>query len=206
MYCIVFLRYDCRNELEFRKYPYLNREFSVIKEKKRMVTEKQLLKGSRNFEEQALAEIYDRYSPALYRYAVRLLNDRNLAEECVAETFSRFLHAIKKGGGPRVHLQAYLYRIAHNWITDHYRYPASHSFELDEQLAPDPESSPKPRDKEVFLKERVNRALAQLTPDQQQVIVLKFLEGWTNREVARLMKKTIGAPPEYFFIHFLKMH
>jgi DNA-directed RNA polymerase specialized sigma24 family protein len=42
-----------------------------------------------------LAEIYDLYSPRLYRYAVRLLGDACTAEACVAETFSRFLLAIR---------------------------------------------------------------------------------------------------------------
>ena len=193
VYCIVFLRYDSRIEVSFDYNPYLNQVNSVIVEKKRMATEKQLLKGSRNFDEQALAEIYDRYSPALYRYAIRLLNDNSHAEECVAETFSRFLQAIKHGGGPRAHLQAYLYRIAHNWITDQYRNQSSHPLELDDQMEADPEPNPNSRAKDVLLKEQVRSALLQLTPEQRQVIVLKFLEGWNNREVARTMKKTIGA-------------
>jgi len=158
-----------------------------------MATEKQLLKGARNFDHQALAEIYDRYGPALYRYAIRLLNDSSHAEECVAETFSRFLHAIKSGGGPRAHLQAYLYRIAHNWITDQYRNDSSQPLELVEQVEADPESNPHSSTKDVLLKEQVRFELMQLTQEQRQVIVLKYLEGWNNSEVARTMKKTVGA-------------
>jgi RNA polymerase sigma-70 factor (ECF subfamily) len=158
-----------------------------------MATEKQLLKGARKFDPQALAEIYDQYSPGLYRYAVRLLSDSEHAEECVAETFSRFLHAVKNGGGPSAHLQAYLYRIAHNWITDQYRSPDSQTLELDEpieaELNPNPSSAPK----DVLLREQVRSALMQLTPEQRQVIILKYIEGWGNSEVARTMKKTVGA-------------
>jgi DNA-directed RNA polymerase specialized sigma24 family protein len=51
---------------------------------------------------------------------MRLLGHASLAEDCVAETFARFLKALQKRQGPRDHLQAYLYRIAHNWIVDLY--------------------------------------------------------------------------------------
>ena len=86
-----------------------------------MPVEHDLLRRARVFERQALTEIYDQYSHKLYNYAVRQLGDADLAEECVAETFARFLRAIKSGGGPEKYLQAYLYRVAHNWITDLYR-------------------------------------------------------------------------------------
>ena len=83
--------------------------------------DKAILERAKRFEAQALEEIFDCYSPGIYRYAFRLLGDTELARECMAETFSRFLNALKREGGPDNYLQAYLYRIAHNWITDHYR-------------------------------------------------------------------------------------
>jgi RNA polymerase sigma-70 factor (ECF subfamily) len=87
-----------------------------------MTDEVTLLQQARQFDEEALAEIYDTLSPAIYAYAMRLLGDVDLAEDCVAETFSRFLHAVSSGGGPKNYLKAYLYRVAHNWITDRYRH------------------------------------------------------------------------------------
>lgn len=160
-----------------------------------MLSERQLLKGARAFDPQILAKIYDQYSPALYRYAVRLLNDSDQAEDCVAETFSRFLHALKRGGGPREHLQAYLYRIAHNWVTDQYRSHAILPLAPDVTKEPEPASDPNPQlsTDDVLQREQVRRALMQLTPEQQQVIVLKYIEGWSNPEVARSMKKTVGS-------------
>ena len=83
--------------------------------------QEELLRRARKFDQQALAEIYDSYSTGLFGYALRLLGDTNLAEECVAEAFTRFLNALHSGKGPKDHLKAYLYRIAHNWITDYYR-------------------------------------------------------------------------------------
>src|SRR4030066_1764811 len=80
-----------------------------------------ILERAKRFEAQALEEIFDKYSQGIFRYAFRLLGDAELARECMAETFSRFLTALKRDSGPDNYLQAYLYRIAHNWVTDYYR-------------------------------------------------------------------------------------
>src|SRR3989304_10500490 len=80
-----------------------------------------LLLGARMYDDGALGEIYSRYSTELYRYAVRLLGDVHLAEDCVAETFSRFLQALGRGRGPQAYLRAYLSRVAHTWIVDYFR-------------------------------------------------------------------------------------
>ena len=156
-----------------------------------MQTEQVLLSQARSFDLDALAEIYDRYSPGVYRYAARLLGDPCLAEDCVSETFSRFLTALRNGGGPLDHLQAYLYRIAHNWITDHYRREPPPPLSLDEQLVG---SAGGPgRSGDVIEQARVRAALVRLTPEQRQVVVLKFVEGWQNEAVARLLGKPEGA-------------
>ncbi|MBU4352821.1 MAG: sigma-70 family RNA polymerase sigma factor, partial [Nanoarchaeota archaeon] len=153
--------------------------------------ETDLIQRARQYDRQALAQIYDLYSPGLYRYAMRLLGDSNLAEDCVSETFSRLLGALQRGKGPRDHLQAYLYRIAHNWITDQYRRqpPAE---ELDENL-PNPGEDPESAATRLMRQARLREAIRRLTPDQQQVIALKFLEGWENEEIANALGKPLGA-------------
>lgn len=155
--------------------------------------EAELLKRARGFELQALAEIYDHYSPGLYRYAVRLLEDESMAEDCVAETFSRFLHVLQAGKGPHTYLQAYLYRMAHNWITDYYCRQPPPPLSLDLGLNLPADSNP---DREAIARiqaEQVRAALTLLTPDQRQVIVLKFLHGWKNDQVAAALEKSVGA-------------
>lgn len=143
-------------------------------------------------EKEDLIEIYEHFSPRLYRYAIRLLGQPDLAEECVAETFSRFLQIIKKGGGPKESLSAYLYRMAHNWITDHYRRQPQM-----EALEADPASDTVDNLAAVVTKnmerERVRNALLQLTPEQRQVIVLRFYEEWSHEEIATLIGKTAAA-------------
>lgn len=158
-----------------------------------MTSEKQLLKLARTFDQDSLAVIYDRYSPKLYRYAVRLLGDETQAEDCVAETFSRFLRALQKGGGPREHLQAYLFRIAHNWVTDQYRRHPPVPLDPDEPIEADSVTDPQTAADETFLQDQVRSAMLELTPEQRQVIVLKYLENWSNAEVAKAMGKPVGA-------------
>lgn len=151
-----------------------------------------LLERARQFDRQALADIYDLYSPGLYRYAMRLLGDVNTAEECVAETFSRFLQALKAGKGPRDYVQAYLYRMAHNWITDLFRHEKP-SEELQDDILPDDSQGPEETTESTIRQARLREALRQLTPDQQQVILLKYFEDWDNEFIARTLKKPVGA-------------
>ena len=158
-----------------------------------MTSEQDLMQRARQFDRQALGEIYDQYSPGLYRYAVRLLRTADLAEECVAEVFSRFLHALHNGAGPREHLQAYLYRIAHNWITDQWRRQPPPALALEEHAPAEEEIDPLHEISHRGEHEQVRAALAQLTPDQRQVVVLKFLEDWENDEIAAALGKPIGA-------------
>ena len=83
--------------------------------------ERELLVLAGRFDQDALAEIYDRFNGPIYYYSLRLLGDATHAEDCAAETFRRFLHALQGGGGPTGNLKAYLFRSAHNWIVDHFR-------------------------------------------------------------------------------------
>ena len=159
----------------------------------RMQNEKDLIARARNLDQEALAEIYDALSPGLYRYAMRIVGDAQVAEDCVGETFSRFLNAVHRGGGPQQYLKAYLYRVAHNWITDLYRKkgPQLTSLRPAEAMIADEDPT---RDLEDGLeRQRARQALAYLTPEQRQVVVLKYLEGWSNAEIAQSMGKTTGA-------------
>ena len=155
-----------------------------------MNPEQELLTQAGKFDTRALTEIYDLYSPRLYRYALRLLGDDCAAEDCVSETFSRFLKALQAGKGPRDYLQAYLFRTAHNLVVDHYRrQPLTE--ELDDNL-PHAETTESVAE-DNLRQSRVRAALYKLTEDQQQVVSLKFLEGWENEEIARALQKPVGA-------------
>lgn len=155
-----------------------------------IINEQELLRLASQRDSTALAEIYDTYRPGLYRYAMRLLGHASLAEDCVAETFTRFLKALQKRQGPRDHLHAYLYRIAHNWIVDLYC-DHEETIELSEAM-----HSEKVLEEEAvkhIQQQQVRKALRSLTPDQQKVISLKYLENWSNEEIAHALRKPVSA-------------
>jgi RNA polymerase sigma-70 factor (ECF subfamily) len=156
-------------------------------------SESDLLAEAQRFDEEALAAIYERYSPRLYGYALRLLGDENLAEECVAETFLRLLKALQAGQGPHDFLQAYLYRVAHNWISDLYRRQPPPPLELDERWLGSRDSSPDAQTEQHQLQQEMRSALLRLSPDQRQVVMLRFFEGLSIEEVAAALSKPAGA-------------
>jgi len=158
-----------------------------------VISEQDLLERAQQFDRHTLGEIYVHYSPRLFRYAARLLGNADFAEECVAEVFSRFLHALQSGNGPKEHLQAYLYRIAHNWVTDYWRAKPPPVVELDDQVPIDPKGDPFSIFLTQFEHAQVRAALAELTSDQRQVILLKFVEGLENEEIAATLGKPISA-------------
>jgi len=159
--------------------------------REKVSNEQELLQKASRMNTQALAEIYDIYSPGIYRYGMRLLGDMSLAEDCVSETFARFLKSLQERRGPRDNLQAYLYRIAHNWIVDHYR-KNGNTVELSDAIRSEADA-PEEEAAKSLVQRQVRKAIRQLTPDQQQVIALKYLEDWSNEEVARALKKPVGA-------------
>ncbi|NMB67222.1 MAG: sigma-70 family RNA polymerase sigma factor [Chloroflexi bacterium] len=152
--------------------------------------ESRLLQGARAFDPGCLAELYDRYSPEIYAYAWRLLGDVHLAEDCTAETFTRLLSALRSGGGPSDHLRAYLYRTAHNIATDHYRrHPPA---DLSEDLS----SADPPPEALAGLAQRqrqMRAALLRLTPEQRQVILLRFYQELDPAETAAALGRPTGA-------------
>ncbi|MCU0522750.1 MAG: sigma-70 family RNA polymerase sigma factor [Anaerolineae bacterium] len=158
-----------------------------------MNQDESLLSRARAFDAQALGQIYDAYFERLYRYAYRFVGDAHGAEDVAAETLRRLLEALRDGHAPR-HLSGWLYRVAHNLAMDQHRQrPVGGlvALEPDRDLADDADTEADSEQR--FARREVREALALLTPEQQQVVVLKFVEGYSNAEVGALMNKPEGA-------------
>ena len=153
------------------------------------------LSGALQGDEEKLAALYDAYSPALFRYAYRLLGNEQAAEDIVAEAFYRFLRLLKAGGGPKDHLKAYLYRVAHNLIMDRFRRqpPVELNLELGSEDLSDESEGPDQQTERAHAQASVRQSLWKLTPDQRQVVVLKFFEQLSNEEVSQVLHKPVGA-------------
>lgn len=151
------------------------------------------LARARAFEEEALAAIYDEYHPLIYRYIYRRVGEVETARDLAAGVFQRFLQALDENGGPERHLRAWLYRSAHNAVVDHYRRRQHRQHLPLKETLVDGGENPSRQAERHLAAEQIRVALRTLTPDQQQVIVLKFLEGLSNQEVAAMLGKTEGA-------------
>jgi RNA polymerase sigma-70 factor (ECF subfamily) len=152
-----------------------------------------LIADTETYTKHDLIDIYEQHSPGIYRYAFRLLGEKTTAEDCVSETFSRFLGAVRRGGGPYENVRGYLYRVAHNWITDFYRRQPLPELPLEIDEHVEPGSNPANLVSEAMERERVRVALLRLPPEQQQIIQLRFLENWSHEEVALVLGKTADA-------------
>jgi RNA polymerase sigma-70 factor (ECF subfamily) len=115
------------------------------------------------------------------------------AEDLTAVVFQHFLEALQTAAGPEHNLRAWLYRVAHNLIVDHYRRRQHRQhLPLKDTLIMTGDNPEQTADK-ALMAEQLREALGHLTPEQQQVISLKFLEGFSNVEVAAVMEKPVGA-------------
>jgi RNA polymerase sigma-70 factor (ECF subfamily) len=158
-----------------------------------LLDEATILERARTLDPEALAMVYDAYSPGIYRYLYRRLGNAALAEDLTGQCFLKMLEALHRGGGWQESFSGWLYRIAHNLSVDHYRRQAgTTNVELHEWLEDEVDDPVETTERE-FQITNVREALNQLTEEQVQVILLRFGDGRSNKEVAAMMGKTEGA-------------
>jgi len=154
--------------------------------------EEQLVDAARALREEAWAEIYRRHAEQVYSYIYFRLGDQHTAEDLSADVFVKAIAGIKSYTYRGTPLLAWLYRIAHN-VTADYRKSAARR--MQHQATDAAEEIEERVDALRLLDERSDMlsAIRALTEDQQQVIVLRFYQGLSNAEVARVMGKPEGA-------------
>ncbi len=138
--------------------------------------------------EPTVSETYDRYAPQIYRYIYHRLGNQSLAEDLTSEVFVRFLRARVTPASP----VAYLYRCAHNVVVDYLRKNPAFCEPLDDCVIAQQGDPAKIAEIEVE-RFRLRRAILRLTPDQQQVIVRKYVEGLSNAEIGRVLGRPESA-------------
>ena len=159
-----------------------------------MLNEDDLLVAAQQNNPDALMAIYDRYQAMIYAYAYRMVLNADAAEDCTAATFERLLAALQKGAGPKQHLKAYLFRIAHNWMVDWVRRESRQiSTDFTDQAWPADDPSPDEAAAKRMNTARMMKHLQQLTPQQREVLILRFMDGFSLHETAKLLHKPVGA-------------
>jgi RNA polymerase sigma-70 factor (ECF subfamily) len=155
--------------------------------------ETSLLERAREYDQAALIEIYDLHSRRIYNYIYHRLGDVHLAEDLTAEVFVRMLEAAQSRKFARTSLSAWLYRIAHNLVVDHFRIQSQREVEpLDERLRVAIDDLTVVVEAKLA-QQRLRAALSHLTQEQQQVIILRFGEGLSAPQVAEVLGKSEGA-------------
>ncbi len=152
-----------------------------------------LIARARAGEAAAFGALYDRYVEAVYRYVFYRVRETAEAEDVTSEVFMKALRAMPRYETRQPFL-AWLYRIARNAVIDQARRKRTQvSFE-DALGHPNADRILDP-DATLFQQvdaETLRRAIRQLTPLQQEVIVLRYVEGLDTRAIARIVGKREG--------------
>jgi RNA polymerase sigma-70 factor (ECF subfamily) len=148
---------------------------------------------------EAFGRIYDRYNETVFRYIYFRVGNRQLAEDLSSETFLRALRRIGSFTWQGRDFGAWLVTIARNLVADHfksgrYRLEMSTAEVLDiDREERSPEGNPEAMVCDMLTNATLFEAVKGLNKDQQECIVLRFLQGFSVAETARAMKKNEGA-------------
>jgi RNA polymerase sigma-70 factor (ECF subfamily) len=142
----------------------------------------------------ALEELYLLHFDRIYSYLHMSVGSRHDAEDLTTQTFVKMLEAIGRFQWRSVPFSAWLFRIAHNLAMDHFR--ANRRWQPEEEV---PEAV---HGEETSAEEQALASLGQtsmmtlierLSPEQRQVLTLKFVFRFSNAEAAAILGKTEGA-------------
>ncbi len=158
-----------------------------------MVEKKQEKEQKNYLDQDALVAIFDLYSLAIYKYALRLCRDCIEADQIVGDVFSQFMERVSRGEGPKTNLRSYLYQIAYHLIVDHAR-EKQRTLPIDNaETKCEEESLPSRIEEQMLLEELTSAIQNDLTIEQKHVIILRFQENLSLRETADIMGKNINA-------------
>ena len=142
----------------------------------------------------ALEELYLIHFDRIYSYLHVSVGNRHDAEDLTTQTFLKMLEKIGTFKWQSAPFSAWLFRIAHNLAMDHFR--ARRRWQPEEEV-PEPPGEEEPAAELVAMqtigRESMLKLIDHLSPEQQQVLTLKFVFNLPNAEVAAILDKTEGA-------------
>lgn len=158
-----------------------------------MNDDRSLLARAQELDKEAIAQIHDAYHGAIYRYISFRVDDPQTVEDLTSEVFIRFVHALRRGRGPKENVPGWLYGVAANVVKEHYRAQRKQRLtQLDETIpgkGPGPEQDVSAR----LAAEQLRQAVVDLSTEQQEVLALRFGYGMRHKEVAKTLGKSEGA-------------
>ena len=150
-----------------------------------------LVEWAANDHIEAFGELYAIYLDRIYRYVFYQVNDKMTAEDLVQDIFLKVWKSLNSYNQKRASFSTWLYRIAHNHVIDYFRTRRLHQI-LEDDIQDSVTSLEEDAEKMLMQKE-LSETISGLPPQQRQIIILKFIEGLDNREIAQIMRKREGA-------------
>jgi RNA polymerase sigma-70 factor (ECF subfamily) len=142
----------------------------------------------------ALEELYLIHFDRIYSYLHVSVGNRHDAEDLTTQTFLKMLEKIGSFKWRSAPFSAWLFRIAHNLAMDHFR--SRRRWQPEEEV-PEPPGEEEPSAElaamQTIGRESMLKLIERLSPEQQQVLTLKFVFNLPNAEVAAILDKTEGA-------------
>jgi len=159
-----------------------------------MIDEIEVINRAKEGDSESFGKLYDCYITQIYRFVYLKVQSKQDAEDLTHQVFLKAwqnIHTFNSQGFP---FSSWLYRIATNSVIDFYRVHRKHANidEIQEEyLARD--DSPETKVDIALEIDAVRVALLKLEHDQQNVIVLRFVNNLTTKEIAESLDKTEGA-------------
>src|SRR3954449_8000896 len=155
---------------------------------------RRLVELAQQGDREALEALYLLHFDRIYSYLHMSVGNRHDAEDLTTQTFLKMLEAIGRFRWQSAPFSAWLFRIAHNLAMDHFR--ARRRWQPEEDV-PEPIGSEEPP-AELEAMQSIGRQsmmelIEKLSPEQQQVLTLKFVFNFPNADVAKILDKTEGA-------------
>lgn len=154
-----------------------------------------LVKKVQNGDQVAFAKVYDALIDQIYRYVFYRVKDEE-AEDIVENVFLKVWENIRKYKDAKgKSFSAWVFRIAHNLVVDHYRAAKDRNFdELDSNM-PDHNREHNPiKTTENTIDQNVLKiALDKLKSPYREVIIYKFINELSNAEIAEILDKNEGS-------------
>lgn len=157
-------------------------------------SEDALIRRAQALDPGALAELYDRHFDGIYRYLFTRVRHQADAEDLTEQVFLKMVDSIQRYRPRGVAFSSWLYRIAHNLLVDRYRRAGRDAVELSSQVHDDrPHADPAAMAQNSDDRRRLIAAIQRLTPEQQQIITMRFIDNLDVEEIARLTHRRSGA-------------
>jgi RNA polymerase sigma-70 factor (ECF subfamily) len=146
--------------------------------------------------EDKLAGLYDEYFDRIARYIYARLGDRHEAEDLAGDVFLKALESLKSYKERGIPMQAWLFRIAHNVLVDRLRKKGKTATVPIDAVSIAAGEDPAVTAERSIEIERVNEAMQKLTPEQREIVRLRFFSGLSSKEVGAILQKSDGAVRE----------